>query len=181
MATVHSQHEHSFINAILFKNDAAGAWIDVQVIKNTSTSIPDLIEYGIEMVESVHGPYKNRQMDIIFENWNTNSRQEYGETFNKSSIDRMCAYMSTHGMWDVDACTGSQRHKDSFHLYYCLSTEPSRLIYDLKHKKAICKRVAVNNSEPDLLVKFDDRYSFSKMLKELSNGFANYDDLFSVS
>jgi len=29
--------------------------------------------------------------------------------------------------------------------------------------------------------KFDDRYSFSKMLKELSNGFANYDDLFEVS
>ena len=31
LANVHSQPEHSFINAILFKNDAAGAWIDVQV------------------------------------------------------------------------------------------------------------------------------------------------------
>ena len=76
-----------------------------------------MIEYGVEMVESVHGPYKNRQMDIIFENWNTNSREEYAETFNKSSVDRMCAYMSVYGMWEVDACTGSKRHKDSFQKY----------------------------------------------------------------
>ena len=66
------------------------------------------------MVETVHGPYKNRQMDIIFENWNTNSRQEYGDSFNKTSVDRMCGFMSVHGMWEVDACTGSQRHKEWF-------------------------------------------------------------------
>ena len=47
----------------------------VKVFKNTSTSIPDLIEYGIEMVETVHqGPHKGFKMDIIFDNWARRSR-----------------------------------------------------------------------------------------------------------
>ena len=108
MANIHSQPEQHFINAILFKNDPAGAWVDVQVrdsktrqyglsimadspdcpvgperfrlnpvkvFKNTTTSIPDLIEYGIEMVETVHqGPHKGFKMDIIFDNWARRSR-----------------------------------------------------------------------------------------------------------
>ena len=160
----------------------------VKVFKNTSTSIPDLIEYGIEMVETVHGgPHKGYKMDIIFENWATRSRQEYNDAFNKTSVDRMCAFMSGtfHGMWESDACTGSERHKESFR---CNQGSMDMVIFVLETQmqiwnfiKAICKRVAVNNTEPDLMEKFDDRYSFSKMLKELSNGFANYDDLFTVS
>ena len=89
----------------------------VKVFKNTSTSIPDLIEYGIEMVETVHGGgHKGYKMDIIFENWATRSRQEYNDAFNKTAVDRMCAFMSGtfHGMWESDACTGSERHKESF-------------------------------------------------------------------
>ena len=47
------------------------------------------------------------------------SRQEYSDAFNKTAVDRMCAFMSQkyHGMWESDACSGSDRHKESFRCY----------------------------------------------------------------